>query len=234
MNATVVRNIYRADATALAALEKLGVATVHEAQGRRGLMQPDVRPVWSGARICGSAVTALVHPGDNWMIHVAVEVLKPGDVLVVACSGNNVDGAFGEMLATSVKARGAKGVVLEVGCRDSRAIGEMRFPVWSRAICARSTVKASLGTVNLPVVCAGVHVVPGDAVVADDDGVVVVPRAEVEQVARAGAAREAKEAANRVKLEAGELGIDLYGMRDRLAEKGLKYVDGPIDWGRNE
>ncbi|MGA8048767.1 MAG: 4-carboxy-4-hydroxy-2-oxoadipate aldolase/oxaloacetate decarboxylase [Burkholderiales bacterium] len=234
MNGTVVRNIHRAGAPTLAALEKLGVATVHEAQGRSGLMRPDVRPVWSGARICGSAVTALIHPGDNWMIHVAVEVVKPGDVLVVACSSENVDGAFGELLATSLKARGAKGAVLEVGCRDSREIGEMRFPVWSRAISARGTVKASLGTVNLPVVCAGVHVVPGDAVVADDDGVVVVPRTEAARVAQAGAAREAKEAASRAKLEAGELGLDLYGMRGALAEKGLKYVDGPIDWGRRE
>jgi 4-hydroxy-4-methyl-2-oxoglutarate aldolase len=201
MNGTVVRNIDRADAAALAALEKLGVATLHEAQGRSGLMRPDVRPVWSGARICGSAVTALIHPGDNWMIHVAVEVVKPGDVLVVACSSDNLDGAF----------------------------GEMRFPVWSRAISARGTVKASLGTVNLPVECAGVHVRPGDAVVADDDGVVVVPRADAARVAQAGAAREAKEAASRAKLEAGELGLDLYGMRAALAEKGLKYVDGPLE-----
>jgi 4-hydroxy-4-methyl-2-oxoglutarate aldolase len=163
------------------------------------------------------------------MIHVATEVIEPGDVLVVACSSDNLDGAFGELLATSVKARGAKGVVLEVGCRDSREIGEMRFPVWSRAISARGTVKASLGTVNLPVVCAGVHVVPGDAVVADDDGVVVVPRAEIAQVVQTGTAREAKEAANREKLKAGELGIDLYGMRSALADKGLKYVEGPID-----
>jgi len=231
MNGVVVRNIHRVDAESLGALERLGVATVHEAQGRTGLMRPDMRPVWRGARVCGSALTALIHPGDNWMIHVAVEVVKPGDVLVVACSSDNADGAFGELLATSLKARGAKGVVLEVGCRDAREISDMRFPVWSRAISAKGTVKASIGSVNVPVVCAGVHVVPGDAVVADDDGVVVVPRADAARVAQAGAEREKKEAASRAKLEEGVLSLDLYGMRQALAEKGLTYVDGPLDWG---
>ena len=229
MNGIAVRNIRRADAGAIARLEHLGVATVHEAQGRTGLMQPYLRPVWRGARIAGSAVTALIHPGDNWMIHVAVEMLAPGDVLVVACSSENNDGAFGDLLATSLKARGAKGVVLDVGCRDAQDLAAMQFPVWSRAVSARGTVKASLGSVNLPVVCAGIRVAPGDVVVADDDGVVVVPRADAGKVAQAGAERESKEATNRAKLAAGALSLDLYDMRKALADKGLKYVDGPLD-----
>jgi 4-hydroxy-4-methyl-2-oxoglutarate aldolase len=229
MNGTVVRNIHRAEAGTIATLERLGVATVHEAQGRTGLLQPYMRPVWRGARVAGSAVTALCHPGDNWMIHVACEVLKPGDVLVVACSSENTDGGFGELLATSVKARGARGVILDMGCRDAADISAMKFPAWSRAISAKGTVKASLGWVNLPVVCAGVSVRPGDVVVADDDGVVVVPRLDAAKVARAGEEREKKEAANRTRLEKGELGLDLYDMRKSLADKGLKYVDGPLD-----
>jgi 4-hydroxy-4-methyl-2-oxoglutarate aldolase len=229
MSGTVVRNIHRAEPATIATLERLGVATVHEAQGRTGLMQPYVRPVWRGASVAGSAVTALCHPGDNWMIHVACEVLKPGDILVVACSSENTDGGFGELLATSVKARGAKGVVLDLGCRDAAGLSAMRFPVWSRAISAKGTVKASLGTVNLPVVCAGVSVKPGDVVVADDDGVVVVPRLDAAAVAKAGEEREKKEAINRARLEKGELGLDIYGMRKSLAEKGLTYVDGPLE-----
>jgi len=229
MNGIAVRNIRRADAGAIGRLEHLGVATVHEAQGRTGLMQPTLRPVWRGARIAGSAVTALIHPGDNWMIHVAVEMLAPGDVLVVGCSSENSDGAFGDLLATSLKARGAKGAVLDVGCRDAQELAAMQFPVWSRAISARGTVKASLGSVNLPVVCAGIRVAPGDVVVADDDGVVVVPRADADKVAQAGAEREGKEATNRAKLAAGALSLDLYDMRKALADKGLKYVDGPLD-----
>jgi 4-hydroxy-4-methyl-2-oxoglutarate aldolase len=229
MSGTVVRRIHRAEAATIATLERLGVATVHEAQGRGGLMQPYMRPVWRGARAAGSAVTALCHPGDNWMIHVACEVLKPGDVLVVACSSENTDGGFGELLATSVKARGARGVVLDLGCRDAAGITEMKFPVWSRAISAKGTVKASLGSVNLPVVCAGVSVKPGDVVVADDDGVVVVPRLDAARVAKAGEEREKKETVNRARLEKGELGLDIYGMRKSLAEKGLEYIDGPLD-----
>jgi 4-hydroxy-4-methyl-2-oxoglutarate aldolase len=229
MNGTAVRSIRRAAPGVIARLEHLGVSTVHEAQGRSGLMHPCLRPVWRGARIAGSAVTALIHPGDNWMIHVAVEMLTPGDVLVVACSGENTDGAFGDLLATSLKARGAKGVVLDVGCRDAQELAAMQFPVWSRAISARGTVKATLGSVNFPVVCADVRVVPGDVVVADDDGVVVVPRADAESVAQAGEEREKKEAANRAKLAAGALSLDLYGMRKALADKGLTYVDGPLD-----
>jgi 4-hydroxy-4-methyl-2-oxoglutarate aldolase len=230
MNGIVVRNIHRADSSAIEALARLGVSTVHEAQGRTGLMQPYMRPLWRGVRIAGSAVTALCHPGDNWMIHVAAEVVKPGDVLVVACSSENSDGAFGELLATSLKARGAKGVVLDIGCRDAAEITEMRFPLWSRAVSAKGTVKASIGSVNVPVVCAGVAVKPGDVVVADDDGVVIVPRLEAVSVARAGEEREKKEAASRVRLQKGELGLDLYGMRKPLEEKGLKYVDGPLDY----
>jgi 4-hydroxy-4-methyl-2-oxoglutarate aldolase len=229
VSGTVVRNIHRAEAAAIATLERLGVATVHEAQGRTGLMQPHMRPVWRGASVAGSAVTALCHPGDNWMIHVACEVLKTGDILVVACSSENTDGGFGELLATSVKARGAKGVVLDLGCRDAAGLSAMRFPVWSRAISAKGTVKASLGSVNLPVVCAGVSVKPGDVVVADDDGVVVVPRLAAAAVAKAGEAREQKEAVNRARLEKGELGLDIYDMRKSLAEKGLTYIDGPLE-----
>ncbi len=229
MNAVVVRNIHRADAGAISSLERLGVSTVHEAQTRTGLMAPYMRPIWRGARIAGSAVTALCHPGDNWMIHVACEVVKPGDILVVACSSENTDGAFGELLATSLKARGAKGVVLDMGCRDAAEISEMKFPLWSRAISAKGTVKASIGAVNMPVVCAGVNVKAGDVVVADDDGVVIVPRLEAAKVAKAGEEREKKEAASRARLQKGELGLDLYGMRRSLEEKGLKYIDGPLD-----
>ena len=229
MNGIVVRNIRRADTAVVESLGRLGVATVHEAQGRIGLMQPYMRPLWRGARIAGSAVTALCHPGDNWMIHVAVEVLRPGDVLIVACSSESTDGAFGELLATSLKAHGAKGVVLDMGCRDAHEIAEMRFPLWSRAISAKGTVKATIGSVNVPVVCAGVQVHPGDVVVADDDGVVIVRRADAETVMKAGQEREKKEAASRARLEKGELGLDIYGMRKALEDKGLKYVDGPLD-----
>jgi 4-hydroxy-4-methyl-2-oxoglutarate aldolase len=229
MMGTVVRNIRRADAAAIEALEKLGVATVHEAQGRTGLMAPYMRPLWRGARIAGSAVTALCAPGDNWMIHVAAEVLKPGDILVVGCMSENADGAFGELLATSLKARGAKGIVIDMGCRDAAEISEMKFPVWSRAISARGTVKATLGSVNVPVVVAGLQVTPGDVVVADDDGVVLVSRAQAVDVARSGQDREKKEAATRARLQKGELGLDIYGMRKPLEEKGLKYIDGPVD-----
>jgi 4-hydroxy-4-methyl-2-oxoglutarate aldolase len=229
MNGIAVRNIHRADAAVIQTLERLGVATVHEAQGRTGLMQPYMRPVWRGARIAGSAVTALCHPGDNWMIHVACEMVKKGDVLVVACSSENTDGAFGELLATSLRALGVKGVVLDMGCRDAAEISEMKFPLWSRAISAKGTVKATVGSVNIPVVCAGMAVKPGDVIVADDDGVVVVPRMEASKVAKAGEEREKKEAGSRARLQKGELGVDIYGMRKALEEKGLKYVDGPLD-----
>jgi 4-hydroxy-4-methyl-2-oxoglutarate aldolase len=229
MSGTVVRNINRADPGAISTLERLGVSTVHEAQGRSGLMAPYMRPVWRGARIAGSAVTALCHPGDNWMIHVACDVLKKGDILVVACSSENADGGFGDLLATSLKALGAKGIVLDIGCRDSAEISEMKFPVWSRAISARGTVKATVGSVNVPVVCAGVNVKPGDVIVADDDGVVVVDRKQASEIARLGVEREKKEAGSRARLQKGEIGLDIYDMRKTLADKGLKYIDGPLD-----
>ena len=229
MSGTVVRNIHRADPGAIGTLERLGVSTVHEAQGRSGLMAPYMRPVWRGARIAGSAVTALCHPGDNWMIHVACDVLKKGDILVVACSSASTDGGFGALLATSLKALGAKGIILDIGCRDAAEISEMKFPVWSRAISAQGTVKATIGSVNMPVVCAGVNVKAGDVIVADDDGVVVVDRKRAAEVARLGEEREKKEAVNRARLQKGEIGLDIYDMRKTLADKGLKYIDGPLD-----
>jgi 4-hydroxy-4-methyl-2-oxoglutarate aldolase len=229
MSGVVVRNIHRAEPGVISTLERLGVSTVHEAQGRSGLMAPYMRPLWRGARIAGSAVTALCHPGDNWMIHVACDVVKRGDILVVACSSENSDGALGELLATSLIALGVRGAVLDVGCRDAAEITAMKFPLWSRAISAKGTVKASIGSVNMPVVCASVAVKPGDVVVADDDGVVVVPRSEAAAVAKAGEEREKKEAANRARLQKGELGLDIYDMRKSLAERGLKYVDGPLE-----
>lgn len=192
-------------------------------------MAPYMRPVWRGARIAGSAVTALCHPGDNWMIHVACDVLKKGDILVVACSSASTDGGFGDLLATSLKALGAKGIILDIGCRDAAEISEMKFPVWSRAISAQGTVKATIGSVNVPVVCAGVNVKPGDVIVADDDGVVVVERKRAAEVARLGEEREKKEAVNRARLQKGEIGLDIYDMRKTLADKGLKYIDGPLD-----